>query len=285
MNIAIDDASCIKCSKCVKACPCDIFLQKELKSSIELQYLDFCIACGHCVAICPQNCIDHEAFPANTIHHIQEDLLPTSEQVMTLLKKRRTNRLLSTNEVPLNKINQIIEAASKAPTSSNSQLIEYTVVTSPQKLQKIESLTVDIFDGLVRKLTNPIVKSLVKLLKPDLLHYVPVIQRMKVDLQEGRSPILRGGKALIFIHAPKSDMFGCENANLAYQNASIMAESLGVSQIYMGYISIALKQDKKKKILKELGIDQQIHSIMALGIPISQFSKYIDKKPTKIKYI
>ena len=285
MNIAIDDVSCIKCSKCVKACPCDIFTQKELNSSIELQYLDFCIACGHCVAICPQDCIDHQAFPQNTIHHIQEQSLPTSEQVMILLKKRRTNRLLSKKQVPLDKINQIIEAASKAPTSSNSQLIEYTVVTSPQKLEKIESITVDIFDGLVRKLTNPIIKSVVKLLQPDLLHYVPVIQRMKVDLEAGRSPILRGGKALIFIHAPKSDMFGCENANLAYQNASIMAESLGVSQIYMGYISIALKQDKKKKILKELGIDQQIHGIMALGIPISQFSKYIDKKPIKVKYI
>ena len=285
MNISIESSSCIQCAKCVKVCPCDIFFQKESKDPIELQYMDFCIACGHCVAICPQDCIEHETFPQDKVHTIDRNLLPTSEQVKSLLAIRRTNRLLSKKDVPLDKINQIVEAAYRAPTSSNSQLVEFTVVTSPEKLAKIESLTVGIFHGLLKKLTNPIVKPIVKLLHPDLLHYIPMVQRMKSDLEADRSPILRGGKALIFIHTPKSDMFGCENANLAYQNASIMAESLGVSQIYMGYICIALKQDKKKQITKELGIDQQVHAVMSLGIPISQFSKYIDKKPIKVKYI
>lgn len=285
MNIAIESTSCIKCSRCVKACPCDIFFQKEAKSNIELQYLDYCIACGQCVAICPQDCIQHEVFPLDTVHSIDRDSLPSAEQVISLLRIRRSNRILSRKEVPLDKIEQIVEAAYRAPTSSNSQMVEFTVVTSADKLQKIEELTVGIFQGLLNKLNNFIVRPIIKMIQPDLLHYIPVVQRMKADLEAGHSPILRGGRALIFIHTPKADMFGCENANLAYQNASIMAESLGVSQIYMGYICIAIKQDRKKRIQKELGIDQQIHAVMSLGIPSSTFSRYIDKKPIRVTYL
>ncbi|MFQ7387325.1 MAG: nitroreductase family protein [Alistipes sp.] len=50
-----------------------------------------------------------------------------------------------------------------------------------------------------------------------------------------------GATAVLFIHAPKESRFGAEDANLAYQNASLTAESLGVSQVYMGFVLTAVR--------------------------------------------
>lgn len=287
MNISIEvnEKLCIRCGKCVKACPADIFVQKNKNGVINFQNKDFCISCGHCVAVCPTNSVEHSAFPSQKVHKIDRDSLPSSEQVMALLKSRRTNRMLTDKAIPKEILQQILEAANTAPTSSNSQLVEYTLITDPKVLHRIVEITVDIFYGMLKKLTNPLLKPIVKLAMPDLLRYIPVVQKMKGDFDAGLDPILRGATALLLIHSSKKDMFGCANSNLAYQNASLMAESLGVSQIYTGYVCIAIREDKKKAIAKELGINGTIHAGMALGIPESKYPNYIDKNDVKVHYI
>lgn len=76
----------------------------------------------------------------------------------------------------------------------------------------------------------------------------------------------------------RTSIFGCEDANLAYQNGSLVAETLGVSQFYMGFVRSAIKQVKHSTLAKLLGIDGTIHSAMALGIPVFRYLNYIDKK-------
>lgn len=285
ISLDVDKATCIKCGKCVKTCPVDIFVQKNKTADIEFQNKDFCISCGHCVAICPTDSVLHSVFPPQKVHKIDRSAVPSPEQMMLLCKIRRSNRLLTQKAIPMEILNQVLEAAHRAPTSSNSQLVEFTLVVDPDKLHKVIELTVDTFQGMLKKLTNPFLKPIVKMAMPDLLRYIPVVQKMKSDFDEGKDPILRGGTALLLIHTPKKDMFGCANSNLAYQNASLMAESLGLSQIYTGYVCIAIKEDKKKRIAKELGIDGVIHAGMALGIPESKFTNYIDREDIKVNII
>lgn len=91
----------------------------------------------------------------------------------------------------------------------------------------------------------------------DVYKYVPVFNRLKEEHKAGKDPILRKATALLLIHTPKSNRFGSEDANLAYQNASLMAQSLGVSQIYMGFVLTAIRQEGKDTLAKTLGIDGQ----------------------------
>lgn len=73
-------------------------------------------------------------------------------------------------------------------------------------------------------------------------------------------------------------MFGATDTNLAYQNASLMAECLGVGHFYIGLVCAAIQQDKKNRIARLLGIDGKIQAGMALGMPEFSFSKYIERK-------
>ena len=236
-----------------------------------MQHPNTCIVCGHCAAVCPTGSVRHSSFPPDKIHPIDRNGLPSPEQVLLLCKARRSNRALSDRPVPQEAIDRILEAAHRAPTASNRQEVSFTVITDPAILDKIIRFTLDTFAGIARKLENPLVKPILKRLRPEFYNY-----------DKGNDLILREAKTLLLIHTPYANRFGAADANLAYQNGSLMAESLGVSQIYTGFVLSALAQDKKCKFLKSIGIQGKVHAGMALGMPLFLYPNYIDKKPIAV---
>lgn len=276
-TIRIDKESCIKCGKCAQVCPAEIMVRDTSTKEINLVEVDHCIGCGHCVDVCPSDSVIHSDFPAEHIHTIDYSQMPTPEQVMLLIKSRRSNRTITSKPVPEEMLQQIVEAARYAPTATNSRLVNFTLITEPDKLLQISDFTIGVFDGIAKLLLNPVVKLLLKPFLGELYKYVPEFVRLKQNHLAGKDPILRKATALLVIHTPKSSRFGCEDANLAYQNASLMAESLGVSQVYMGFVLTAVKQQKKNLFSEELGIDGNIQAIMALGMPAYKYPKYTDR--------
>lgn len=126
-------------------------------------------------------------------------------------------------------------AAHRAPTASNLQQVAFTLVTDPDTLRRITAFTVETFASVVRKLENPLLKPLLKVFVGGAYRYLPNFHRLIGEYGEGRDLILRGATAVLLIHTPDGSRFGCQDSNLAYQNASLMAESLGVSQFYTGF--------------------------------------------------
>ena len=285
MALSINELSCSRCGKCVRVCPSVILYQSSPGEKVELQNVTGCISCGHCVAVCPTDSVVHSDFPPEKVHQIDREELPTPEQVMLLCESRRSNRAFSSKPVPENMLEQILRAAHLAPTASNKQQVEYTVVTDPVKLQHISAYTIDIFSSIARRLENPVLKFILKPLLPELYGYIPAFNRLTSEFKTGNDLILRKATAVIFIHTPKKSRFGCQDANLAYQNGSLMAESLGVSQFYTGFVCSAIQQDKDNRLAKSLNIEGTIHAGMALGLPSFKFPKYIDRKEIKVNYL
>ena len=283
IEITINQDTCIKCGKCIRICPSELFYNTEEKQ-VHVENVGNCIRCGHCVAVCPTEAITHSAFPESTVHAFDRKDLPTPEALELLIKSRRSNRAFSSKPVPEEYLQKIVEAAYRAPTSTNSQELSYTIVTDPEKLHQISSLTLGVFMGIV-KLIRPL-KDLLRLFMPETIALIPEFEGMYAEFFKGKDYILRGAKAVIFIHAPESARFGRQDANLAYQNASLMAESLGVAHFYTGFICASVDNDKRKKrITKSLGIDGQIHAGIALGMPSFHFERYIDRNPMRVKRI
>lgn len=276
-TIQIEKESCIKCGKCAQVCPSEIMIQDKGTKEINLIQLDHCIGCGHCVDVCPTESVNHSDFPAEHVHTIDYAQMPTPEQVMLLIKSRRSNRTITSKPVPQESLNQIVEAARCAPTATNARLVSFTLITDPEKLLQVSNFTIGVFNSLAKLLLNPAVKLLLKPFMKEIYHYVPVFENLKQEHAEGKDPILRKATALLIIHTPKSNRFGCEDANLAYQNASLMAQSLGISQVYMGFVLTAIKQDRKKAFNQITGIEGNVQAIMALGIPAFKYPKYVDR--------
>ena len=281
--IRVNDSSCIRCGRCVKVCPSQIFVQEKAGGDVTLHKPENCIVCGHCVAACPTGSVEHAEFPAERVHAADYAAMPTPEQVELLLAVRRSNRALSKRPVPQEMLDRILAAADRAPTASNARQLGYTLVTDPAQLRAIAEYTLGVFGKLEKRLLHPLVKPWLSRIVPGGYRYVPVFKRLRREYAEGRDRILRGATAVLFIHAPKANRFGAEDANLAYQNASLMAEALGVSQIYMGFVLTALRQDKQEKLAGMLGLDgRRICAVMALGMPQFRYPNYIDRTPAEV---
>ena len=273
-QIHINQNTCIRCKKCVRICPSALFTLQEDKG-IEVNAED-CISCGHCVAVCPSNSIEHTDFPAEKVHTIDRSQLPTADQVELLILSRRSNRAFSKEKVSEELLQRIIEAAHRAPTATNAQEVKMVLVTRPETLKEVSHITIGTFMSIVNLVENPLLKMILKPLMPSGYRYVPVFKRLHEEFERGNDGILRGATAAIFFYTDKKERFGCQDCNLAYQNASLMAEAAGVSQFYTGFVCSAAGMDRKRKLQKLLGIEGTVHAGIALGMPSFRFDKYID---------
>jgi len=276
VQITINKDKCVACGKCVGICPADIFYKGE-KGEILLQKEEACIGCGHCVSVCPHDAITHSLFPADKQQSFSYEDYPTPESLMTLIKARRSNRAMAKKPIPEEMLKMIVEAAYLAPTATNSQNLEFTLITDIDKIRKVTSFTISTFYKIRKMLANKVVAPITKLLMPKAFAMVPMLDRLKAEFEKGNDKVMRNATAMLIISAPKGDRFGAENANLSYQNASLMAESLGVAQFYTGFVLTATRLNKGA-LEKELGIKGTICAGMALGMPQFKYVKYPIRK-------
>ncbi len=264
------EQTCIRCGECVSVCPAHILTQEAKQGEIGINNLPTCIECGQCVAICPTDSVTHSTFPPETVHKVDESLVPSPDAVMELIRKRRSNRSFSDKEVPMELLDRILEAAHFAPTGGNSQTLRYTLVTNGKVLQEVTANTIKVIDQQLEAWKDSGNEMM-----------LGMMSHLSTSYRQGTDLILRGAKALILIHSTENGSASAD-ANLAYQNASLMAESLKVGHFYTGYIFICSSMDKEGIIKKALGIEGDIYAGMALGMPKYSFKKYIDRKPMVI---
>lgn len=282
-TLAIEAATCIRCGKCTKVCPSQVLVREAGDSIPAVAHPEVCISCGHCVAVCPTAAVKHSYFPPDKVHPADRTLFPSPESLMLLCRSRRSNRAFSDRPIPRESLLQILEAAHRAPTASNRQQVAFTLVTDPELLRFVSRFTLDTFASIARKLEHPLLRPLLRRILPDAYNYLPAFHRMLDAYEQGDDRILRGATALILIHTPRDNAFGVIDSNLAYQNGSLMAESLGIGQFWTGFVYMALRHGNADRFCRKLGIEGAVHSGMALGMPRFLFPNYIDRKPIDLK--
>lgn len=277
-ELKINDSRCIRCQRCVKICPAGIFYEDN--DRIRIKNESSCIFCGHCVAVCPKDAVEHVAFPNGSVHPFSLADLPSPAQLMLLIKSRRSNRAFSGKEIPEESLRMIMEAAAAAPTAQNSRDVHFVLVRKPETLRAVTEYTLDSFMKVVRLLDNPFMRMLLGRKLAGVYKLVPKFKEMYRRFHAGEGDmILRDAKAVLFIYSSEKSRFGAADCNLAYQNASLMAESLGVAQFYTGFVMAALERDKKGRLNAILGLkDVKIHAGMALAVPLFRFEKYVDRE-------
>ena len=273
--ISINNDTCIRCGKCQRVCPAFIpVIEQDAVPS--LRHPEVCIGCGHCVDVCPIGAYVHTDFPADSIHDINRNILPEPESLMELIRSRRSNRTITATPIPQRSLDMIQEAARYAPTAQNSRQVHIHLITDDEALLKVETATINYFMSLARFMLLPPVKAIMRPFLRKLYDEVPALMAMNEQFKKGQRPCICNCTALLILSAPKGYSFGAQDCNLAYQNSSLMAESLGVSQIYMGFVQTAMFMMGCKRAAKVLGIPKghKAFAIMGLGIPAFKYAKY-----------
>jgi nitroreductase/NAD-dependent dihydropyrimidine dehydrogenase PreA subunit len=292
--ITIDRSLCIKDGLCAKVCPRNIFVQHEKLTDPELVNQEYCIACGQCLAICSRDAIRHPAFSSAAIREIQFEQLPSQEQVMELLKTRRSIRSFRDKPLEKDAIEKIIEGARYAPSGHNSQSTEYLVVQDRDLLNQVSGLVVEYLKFEIGRFSNPVFKSFALLANRESaesgLHEIPRFKQLVSQFEYGKDPILRNVPALLAFHGSETVGFADVNALLALQNASLVAYSMGIGHFFTGWVLAPCRAPRartwNRRIPDLLGIPpgNQLYGALALGYPIPRFKKLIERKSPQTRW-
>ena len=288
-NIIINPDLCTRCGNCVVTCPETIFAQAEKGALPVTVHEEICISCGHCVAICPENAIAHPDFPEGSVHPLTPELIPSAEQVLEMLRARRSLRLFKDQPVGKELVARLIDAACLAPSAHNTQSTEYLVIQDAALLKRLAELTAQYYGKTARQLRNPVIRPLYRLIAgrkiEGALHLLQDLDMVAEAARNGQDLILRGAPCLIVCHAKPSVNYPEANAILAIHNATLMAQALGLGAFQVGYLVGACARDKRLRELLGIPRQHRVYGALAVGRPRLTFKKWMQRRPAKVRWV
>jgi nitroreductase/NAD-dependent dihydropyrimidine dehydrogenase PreA subunit len=292
IEITYDADLCKKCGLCATACPLAIPVQKEKGTIPEIDdaRLESCFRCGHCVAICPQGAISHSHFPEGTVTPVRTDQVPTYDQVLELVRSRRSKRRYKKQAVERNVIEKVLEAARFAPSGHNQQTTEFIVVQDEKIIHEIGRLTAASLKSLGQAFRYWIGRMMMRLMlgrrgAETLAELAPELEGIADLFNSGTDWIVNEAPVLLFFCADSAGGYGSENANLAVQNAALAAEVLGLGCYYSGFVRMA--SDRSDRIAKLISLPEthKIYGTLAMGYPRLKYKKWVERNPAKVTWM
>jgi nitroreductase len=166
------------------------------------------------------------------------------DQIMDIIKKRKSIRAYLDAPLIESVLNNILEAAKNAPTARNAQQLEYKIITN-----KI----------LIKKLSDRIMAVMQK-------EMAAMPNRPPMPPMPPRPHMFYAAPLLIIIAGPKDNGWIDADAALGVENIMLYATSLGLGSCFIG---MARLLEKDPEMMKELHIsdNQKIAAAVVVGYP------------------
>jgi nitroreductase len=275
------------------ACTYGIFRQDEKDAipQIDEIMLEKCYRCGHCVSICPHGAISHSHFPQGSVNPVNLESLPSYDQVLELMRSRRSKRLFKDKPVEKAVLEKVLEAARFAPSQHNDQSTEFIVVQDKKIIEEITALTAEGIAKLAGYAKNPIARMMIRRAMgkrgaATLFEFAPEMEGLADLYKSGTDWILREAPVLILFCADSAGgTFSATNANLALHNATLAAETLGLGSFYAGFVIHSSERDARIGQLVSLPETHAIYGALATGYPRLKFNKWPERNPAKVKWV
>jgi nitroreductase/NAD-dependent dihydropyrimidine dehydrogenase PreA subunit len=285
----VDPDICTRCGRCVSTCSLDVLEMGA--NGPEATGAAPCFRCGHCVAVCPTHAISH---PGMKAEHFRE-LLPDEEGVtpdllFDLLRKRRSVRNYTDEQVTESEIMQLIEAAVQAPSGLNAQSWCFTIIQDAERLAHICRRARAIYHVLLRMLGNRVSKFMLGLQVGQeavevLEEARPLLEGIVEGHKTGSHRLLWGAPTLVVVHSPDEDPTGAESAHYAVSNFMLMATSMGLGTCVIGFLTAVAEQDTRMRELIHLPEDHSLDAALVVGHPDVQYLRSVDKRAAEIEFI
>ena len=252
--IQVDKNLCIGCELCTGDCPVNNIIIKEKKAVIKNQE---CSKCGHCEAICPKGAVTLTGFSEKTMEITEKSTLNPID-LLIALKTRRTIRQFKNSEVPLEIIQQIIEAGRVTPSAKNAQNVSYIVLSKDK--EKYEEVAVKFF----RKIQG----------------------FAKLWMKAAREVVIDDN--FFFKKAPIAIMVVTKDkvsGSLAASNMALMAESYGLGVLYSGFFTSVANYSKKLRKILNLKHSDYVVTTLVIGYPNVKYRRTTKKEEAMIRYL
>lgn len=285
----VDVDACQRCGRCIAACSLDVLEPGE--EGPEATGEAPCFRCGHCVAVCPTEAISH---PGMKAEHFRE-LLPEDEGVspdllFDLLRKRRSVRNYTGEQVTEGEIMQLIEAAVQAPSGLNAQSWCFTMIQDPDRMAHIRRRIRAIYRFLLKMLDSRVSKFMLRLQvgqeAVEVLEEARPLLKGIVDAEgTGQDRLFWNAPTLVIVHSPEEDPTGAESAHYAVGNFMLMATAMGLGTCLIGFLTAVAEHDPRVRELIGIPEDHSLDAALVVGHPDVQYLRSVDKRAAQIEFI
>jgi len=266
----IDRDKCKQDGICAADCPTAVIRIENGKRYPELVPGgdQMCLRCGHCVAVCPHGALSHVEVPLAECLPIRKEAAVTHDQVVQMLRSRRSVRHFKNRPVERETLQRLIEIARYAPTASNAQLLEWTVINDREKIR-----------GIAEDVVNWMRQVLEKDPEPASAPYLPLLV---AAWDMGLDTVLRSAPGLIVASAPGEDNNGMVDLTLALSYLELAAPSLGVGTCWAGLLQGAILSHSPLRQTVGIPEGHPHHYPMMIGYSKVRYHRLPERKAPKI---
>ena len=253
-QVGIDTNKCVGCGLCVKTC---VAHNIELKDKRAETIFSDCLMCGQCTAICPKKAISISGYSNEQIEKKEEKRL-NPQEVLDVIRFRRSIRQFQNKDIPKEVINQILEAGRLTHTAKNKQDVSFVVLEKEKN--NIEKIAVNIF----------------KKIKPIANLFSLMTRHNKID------------EHFFFFNAPVVILVLAEektNGILAAQNMEFVAEANGLGVLFSGFFTVAANISFKIKRAIKIPREKHVAMSLVLGYPNVKFLRSVEREKLEVRYM
>ena len=270
--IQVDPEKCIKDELCVTVCPSAIIrMNKKTGFPDMIPRADKgCIRCGHCVAVCPVGALTHTEIPLEDCAPLRKEAAVTQEQVVQLLRSRRSIRRFKQQPVEKKDIAQVIQTARYAPSAGNIQPIEWIVISREQDVRHLADLTVAHMRHAIEN--------------HDPSTYAPYWPALVAAWDKGMDVVLRSAPAVVIAASSPSKDHGMTDVTLALTYFELAAMPLGLGTCWAGLLHAAMMADET--FAEEIPVlkTHPHHYPLMVGYKDIRYQRMPERNPPKIHW-
>jgi nitroreductase/NAD-dependent dihydropyrimidine dehydrogenase PreA subunit len=274
--INIDSQKCVKCNLCHKVCPAEVIGPGPVVSAEK--NVAWCIRCGQCYAVCPTEAITVIGVKDFSPIAVKPEPPVGAAQMMDLLKGRRSVRRYKDEPVSREHLEKIIEAASVAPSATNSRIVRCYAYTDAELIDKIARRMPEFYKKLLKLFKLPGFSFIWKLLGYPPGQLTAYTEDFRQIAEDREFKILHHTRTLLVFTTPTKDEMAVADGWIAAQNAVVYAETVLVATCYNGYLSVAANKDKVLKSILKIPAREYVVSALTLGYPDITFKRDAPRK-------
>jgi nitroreductase len=225
-----------------------------------------CVGCQHCMAVCPTGAL---SFGGVNPDELPETGYGDSDEIMSLIRSRRSIRKYKKQDVPPEKLEMIRQMLAYSPTTANLPDLHFSIIGTREKMDAIREAT-------YRNIKESGPTS-------------PLYQFSYDRWLQGEDLIYRNAPSMV-VAAVNSRMLGDETLKtvdpiIALSYVDLYAQSLGLGTLWVYAAYQALRSYPDVLRMTEIPEGYQLSFVLLLGIPNVKYQRVVKKEPTSVRIV